>query len=483
LVFRRDLLLVVGFLVHICAAVFSIGYHQCDELFQVFEFAGFKLGINNAADLPWEYSEQMRSGIQPLIVFISTKAFNAISITNPFTIALFLRLFQATLSFIAIVKLLTILEKEMLTQKLKTWLWAFSLFFWCLPYFHARFSSENFSTTLFIFGLVIVLNSSTYRLTLAAYLGAGFLFGLSFLCRFQMSFFIIGLFAWLLFIKKEQIKWLVLGFAGLAVALFVGLLIDQWFYGKLTLTWWNYLDLNLFKDKASAFGKEPIYFYLEESLIQLIPPFSVLIIFSCFAFWKTNTRHVITWITIPFIFLHFFVSHKELRFLFPVINFLPFMIIFYFQSIQYSNNKFILFFKRPGFLNFAITVNLILLLFFIVKPADNNTHSLKVIYDKVEGNAPILYYEVNDPYNNAGSLNYFRNTKIKTVDLNADSLGLQVNADTYYFSEKFNEGEFIIKNNKKFERIYSNFPIWFSSLNFNGWLDRSFTFSIYKYTE
>ena len=107
MVFRRDLLLVVGFLVHICAAVFSIGYHQCDELFQVFEFAGFKLGINNAADLPWEYSEQMRSGIQPLIVFISTKAFNAISINNPFTIALFLRLFQATLSFIVIVKLLT----------------------------------------------------------------------------------------------------------------------------------------------------------------------------------------------------------------------------------------------------------------------------------------------------------------------------------------------------------------------------------------
>jgi hypothetical protein len=166
-----------------------------------------------------------------------------------------------------------------------------------------------------------------------------------------------------------------------------------------------------------------------------------------------------------------------------VLNFLPFIVIFYFQSIKDSTNKFILFFKRRGFLNFAVTVNIILLLFFIVKPADNTTHSLKVIYDKVEGKAPTLYYEGNDPYNNAGSLNYFRNPKVKTVDLNADTLSLKVNADTYYFSEKFNEGEFIIKNNKKFERIYSNFPIWFSTLNFNGWLDRSFTFAIYKYTE
>jgi phosphatidylinositol glycan class B len=483
LIFSRNLLLVVGFLVHICAAIFSIGYHHCDELFQVFEFAGFKLGINSAADLPWEFSEQMRSGIQPLIVFIATKAFNAISITNPFTIALFLRLFQATLAFIAIVNLLKVLEKEILSQKLKTWLWAFSLFFWCLPYFHARFSSENFSSTLFIFGLVIVLNTSTYRSKLSAYLGAGFLFGISFLCRFQMSFFIIGLFAWLLFVKKEQLKLLALGFFGLIIALCAGLFIDEWLYGKLTLTWWNYLDLNLFKDKASAFGKEPIYFYLEESLIQLIPPFSLLIIFSCFAFWKKNLRHVITWVTIPFIFLHFFVSHKELRFLFPVLNFLPFMVIYYFQSVKENNNKFILFFKRRDFLNFAVAVNVILLLFFIFKPADNNTHSLKAIYENVEGANPILFYEGNNPYNNAGSLNYFRNTKIKTVDLKADTLDIKVNADTYYFSENFNEGEFIIKNNKKFERIYSNFPIWFSVLNFNGWLDRSFTFSIYKYTE
>lgn len=481
MVFSRNFLLLTAFLFHVCAAIFSIGYHQCDELFQVYEFAGYKLGLNNANDMPWEFHEQMRSGIQPLIVYCVTKLFNLFSIHNPFTIALFLRTLQATISFIAIVSLLKILEKEMLISKLKGWLWAFTLFFWCLPYFHARFSSENFSSTLFIFGLVILLNNLNKRSTIISYLFAGFLFGISFLCRFQISFFIIGLFGWLLFIQRAQLKFLLIIFFGSIIALGLGLLIDHWMYGKITFTWWNYLNLNLFKNKASIYGSEPIYYYLQESLVQLVPPFSLIIIFSCFVFWKKNTRHVITWITIPFIFLHFFVSHKELRFLFPVLNFLPFMVIFYFQSIWVSTNNFILFFKRKGFLYFAIVLNFILLLFFIFKPADNTTHSLKIIYEKVEGPNPILLYEGNSPYNNEGSLNYFRNMTIQPVYFPNDTTLAKDNM--YYFSEKYNEGEFIIKGNKKFKLIYCSIPPWFLKINFNGWVDRVFAFSIYRSTK
>jgi phosphatidylinositol glycan class B len=473
--FSRDQIVYFGLAFHLLAAFFSIGYHQCDELFQVYEFAGYKLGINTAEELPWEFTEQMRSGIQPLIVYCFTKVFHVLSVDNPFTISLFIRVIQSLISFLAIVKLIRLFEKELISEQLKKWLWISGLLFWCLPYFHARFSSENFSATLFIFGLISILNSSNKKLL---YLSAGFLMGLAFLARFQLCFMIIGLFGWLFIIRKTSFKNLLLLSAGIILSLGVGLLVDKWLYGQWTLSWWNYLDLNLFKDKASIYGKEPVLFYLGEALVQLIPPISLVIFFCVIFFWIRLNRHVITWITLPFVLLHFFVSHKELRFLFPILNFLPIMVLLGLQSLKDSKNKLWLFIKRPGFVKFAVTINSILLLYFVFKPADSNTHALKTIYELVQGENPVLLYEVNDPYNNNASLNYFRNPELKTCHVDSMHSG----DNLYYFAEKFNEPDTLIKNNRKFEKIYSSYPEWFSVLNFNGWLDRDFTFSIYKCT-
>lgn len=459
--------------------MFSIGYHQCDELFQVYEFAGYKLGLNSASILPWEFHEQMRSGIQPFIVYAITKAFHALSFTNPFTIACFIRLCMALLSFVSMVKLLNLLDEEIQSNKLKSWLWWAGLLFWCFPYFHARFSAENFSSTLFTFGLVVLLKAIRTNNNLLSYFFSGSLFGIAFHCRFQMSFMIAGLMAWLLFVNKTSLKLLVVLFVGIVLALGLGALSDNWLYGHWTLSWWNYLDLNLFQNKASQFGEQPIYFYLEQYFLQLIPPFSLAIVFCILAFWIKFKTHLLTWTTLPFILLHFFVAHKELRFLFPVLNFLPFMIILYFQSLKESSHRFVLFFKRNAWLRFAVVVNIGALCAFTFMPADNISYSFKKIYDLVEGEDPVLYYSGTNPYNNAAALNYFRNSAIQTVSLDSDTLNIK-GREVYYLSDKFNEGKTLMKNNKIFERIYSNFPDWFSYLNFNGWLDRSVCFSIYK---
>jgi phosphatidylinositol glycan class B len=461
------------------AAFFSIGAHQCDEIFQVYEFAGHKAGLNSASELPWEFHERMRSGIQPLIVFIITKGLDFISVQNPFSVALVIRISQSLFSFIVIVQFLKVMEREMHNQNRKLWLWAFSLLFWCLPYFHARFSSENFSTTLFILGLTLVLNMARKQLSNIYFVAAGILFGVSFICRFQMSFMIAGLFLWLLVVHKLQIKFLFALLLGVLFSLLLGVLADLWLYGEFTLSWWNYLDLNLFKDKASIYGREPLYFYLEESFLQLIPPFSILIIYCIPAFWIKFRKHVITWITLPFILLHFAVSHKELRFLFPIINFLPFMILYYFPVAEGQNNRLLVFLRTKRFIGFAVGANLLLLIYFTFKPADNTLQALKKIYDLVEGEKPILLYENRNPYNNFASLNYFRNINIKTQDLKVDSTNM-TSDEVYYFSERPRVGETVKINNKSFVRIYSNFPAWLSYFNFSGWLERTGTYSIYK---
>jgi GPI mannosyltransferase 3 len=277
----RKQIIFTGLVFHLLAAFFSIGYHQCDELFQVFEFAGYKLGLNNAQDLPWEFHEQMRSGLQPMIVYGLTRFFWSVGVTDPFVISFIVRLMQALFSFAAVYWFTSHFERPVSNVSNNRALWMLSLLFWLVPYFHARFSSENFSATLFVLGLVLMLRSQH---TFAA-LTAGLLFGLAFVTRVQIVFMIAGWFAWCFFITKEYRKSVIPAMVGIGIAAGLGLLIDYWFYGSWTCTWWNYVNLNVFQGKANDFGRSPIYFYFTETSLQLVPPFSFLMIAVLFLFW------------------------------------------------------------------------------------------------------------------------------------------------------------------------------------------------------
>ena len=80
-------------IVLVIAAYFSTGYHQIDEHIQILEFAGLKLNMTVANNVPWEYQYQMRAAIQPAIVVLIFDFFNIFGINNPFTITIFLRLY------------------------------------------------------------------------------------------------------------------------------------------------------------------------------------------------------------------------------------------------------------------------------------------------------------------------------------------------------------------------------------------------------
>jgi len=60
-------LLLAGLGVYILTAFASQGYLQSDEHFQVLEFADYKLGVTPAADLPWEFQQQIRPALQPAL--------------------------------------------------------------------------------------------------------------------------------------------------------------------------------------------------------------------------------------------------------------------------------------------------------------------------------------------------------------------------------------------------------------------------------
>lgn len=472
----RQQLIYIGLAAHLIAAFFSIGAHHADEIYQIFEFAGYKLGLNTAAELPWEFQEQMRSGFQPLLVFGFTKLCHAISINNPFTIAAYIRLIQGLFSFYISIQLLKHLEKEIKSEKYKQALWHFNILFWLLPYFHVRFSSESFGTLLFLSAFLLLQKDG--QKTFLLYLGAGLLFGLAFATRFQIGFMIAGIFAWLLFIKKEKIHFLLLFVLGFGLSLGLGLLIDRWLYGDWVLSSWNYLDQNLFHNKASQFGTEPIYFFFTEGLVQLIPPFSIIIIASMLLFWWKFKTHWITWVTLPFLLLHLPVAHKEIRFLMPLLVFIPFMCVAYFDSISEQSNKVLNFIRSRGFLKFAMIFNALALFFICFKPADSSTPRLVSIYDEVQGEQALLLFDRDNPYK-LGSLHYFRKPSVRTDYIPEDMNTLQ-KQNVYLFSEAEAPPKFKIVGTKVFYKTYCNFPDWFDYLNFNGWVERAGRYSIYK---
>lgn len=472
-------IIISGLIIHIITAIYSSGAHHPDEIFQIYEFAGLKLGLNDLKEIPWEYNAEMRSGIQPFLVYIISKLFINFNIFNPFLVATFFRCFASLLSFLALLLLVKELINKGFLKTENNWVWVLIVLFWPLPYFHARFSAENFSSTLFMFGIVLFLKSGSKSLNL---IFTGLLFGIAFHARFHCFFMIMGFVIWLLFICKTKIKSILFIFLGFVFALFLGVVIDYWLYNKFTFTPTNYVIQNIIYNKASQFGTQPFYYYISESIIYLIPPFSLIIISGAIVFWVKKKNHLLTFITFPFVAAHFFVAHKELRFLFPVLNFLPLMfVLIYDEIIQYKKWHEII--KNKIIRGTLIITNVIGLIVFGLSPASSSFKMLNVIYESTLNHNTILVYKSNNPYNNLNSLNYFRNNKLKLIAL-TDTSSIKNNfKSVYYYDNSFNKNSEIKLNAYNLKKYYSTLPNFIDYLNFNGWLDRANCHTIFVYSK
>ena len=106
----------------LCAVVFSEGVHHADEHYQILEFAGWKLGITPADQLPWEFAERMRPALQPAIVVAVHSALAVFGEPDPFMVAMLMRAFAAALSFLAALLLLRGQLRESPALMEKGWL-------------------------------------------------------------------------------------------------------------------------------------------------------------------------------------------------------------------------------------------------------------------------------------------------------------------------------------------------------------------------
>jgi phosphatidylinositol glycan class B len=306
--------------VYLFTAYNSIGFYHADEHYQILEFANMKLGDSPANELPWEYNAQIRPVAQVSFAMVTISFLKLISITNPYTQVFVLRCITAFLMLLIIsffIKKTRHFFKDPKKEKIYITL---SYFLWFLPFLSVRFSSEIWSGMFFLLMITLYLEKDEIKRNVFL---IGIIAGLSFLFRFQIVFALFGFFIWAIFIKKESKDFFLKSLASFILVIVLGFLLDSWFYEDFVFTPFNYFYENIVNNKSENYGVSPWYYYLEKvirtpTLIVGIPLFISLILF-----FIKNPKNMFTWILVSFIVFHSLIGHKEERFMFPMIYFLP----------------------------------------------------------------------------------------------------------------------------------------------------------------
>lgn len=456
----------------IICSIFSVGFYHPDEHYQIIEFASYKLGHTNASQLPWEFHERIRPTLQPILTLLLIKFCHTIALFSPFIITIIFRLISSLLSFYTLNKLFNFYKKEFESSYISKWFKYFSYFSWFLVFIGVRYSSENWSACIFIIGILNFLSIEKKRSY--NFIILGLFFGITFLFRFQSAFFIIGFVLWLIFIYKSNIKHIL--YLGLSFSLIfsLGIILDSWFYQSITITPYNYFHQNIILNKAANYGIEPWWFYLKSGFEKGIPPISILFIASTFIFFIKNSKNPLTWVSLPFILIHFLIGHKELRFLFPFFYFLPYFLI---KSIDYIHLKKHLVLNQKSVLvkvmNFIMMLNLFIFVIVLFRPMTTKIYLYKSIYDQFE-NARKIYYTDNNPFE---EISFYKRKKLHV-------LHTENKLDSTFFIK--NRGEFIItipeKKHlfKKEKLLFQTYPDWLYSFNIGNWIGKSEQYLIYK---
>ena len=310
----------------IYAALRLYGFYHVDELGQISMFALYKLGIATAADLPWEFAQQMRPWLQPAIYLAVLKPWIAMFGYDFPTAERLMVVVQLVLLCAALPLFLRAVPRPAgpaCQQAVYRFGTLALLVTWFVPSMIMRHASEAFAVLWLAIGVGLwqrVEDAEQPRGWVA--LGSGLAAGLAFASRYQVGLFVAGF--WIARAvgsrRERRLRSALVWFAGgVVLSLAVALAVDAWGYGQFTLTPWNYLRENVLFDQASRFGRSPWYFYLlEASLLTLNPLFFVWLARAAVVSWREPFARALVVGLLVFLAVHCAIPHKEVRFLLPM---------------------------------------------------------------------------------------------------------------------------------------------------------------------
>ncbi|HRH68532.1 MAG TPA: hypothetical protein PLB89_03400 [Flavobacteriales bacterium] len=314
--------LVAAVLVHLITAWSSTGYHSADEHFQIIAFAQAKLEEMPVTHLAWEYDTGIRSSLQPWIAVVVFKVAAACGTVDPFIRTFLLRLLTALLALAAVRGFVRATMDQVPVDLRKTYM-VLSCFLWFLPFLHVRFSSEGWSGIFLLFGLSAILGKRSP----ARLLWAGVAFGVMVLCRPPMGLVVLCAMLWMAIVRKDGVRDLLLLISGAGAVVVAGFAMDSAFYGTPTFSVWRYIHMGFMGNPGHPFDELPWYYYPPWVMKYAIPPLGIAILLAGALLVLKQSKHLLVWCLIPYVMVHTFIPHKELRFLFPLADLVPLLSI------------------------------------------------------------------------------------------------------------------------------------------------------------
>jgi len=367
--------------------------HLCgDEYSQIFEFAAWKLGYVTHADLRlWEFDSQMRPSIQIWMVVAAYRFAGLFTNeVNPFVVNYLIYLASGILS-IASILVFTNAFIHRVRESYRDYFVILSLFTWLVLYSNTHFNSENICGHLLLLAVGLFYGNMQKSGRYFPFIATGIILGLSFSCRFQVGFAILGLITWFFFTswrRKKFIPWILLSTSILlSISLFT-LLADYFFYGRFVLSPYNYYYQNIATGTMNrASGVLPWFAYL--FMVSIYLPFGPLYVLATFRQTIKFPLDILTSIIAPFVLIHCLIGHKEIRFLLPMLGFMPILMM---GTLDELESRFHSFKKHlPLIIRALWTVNVIAC-FSILIPAATEIGAWCYLHDHYR-KPTLLYYE------------------------------------------------------------------------------------------
>ena len=329
-------ILLVALVVYLTCAVFDSGALHPDEHFQILEFAKWKLGEGTPQAMAWEHVAKIRPTLQPVLAMEVIRLCRWAGLDNPFRQAMVTRIITAVVMLFSMRQFVKAAGRWVASQH-RNALMAATLFFWVVPMISVHFSSEILSTACLLFLLARLLKRETPSVSDALWMGIVAALGFEF--RYQMAFAYVGILAWILIIGKY--RWQVwcmaaMGFLGVT-ALCTAL--DCWYYGRLVFAPYNYYYMNIVQHVAASYGESPWYVYLQQLAIIPSLALGVPIVLSISIGTVRRYKNPVVWAFWSFLLFHSIISHKEPRFIFPLMPLLPLFMVWTYEVVLYRQNR------------------------------------------------------------------------------------------------------------------------------------------------
>ena len=320
----------IAFAIAVVTSWTNFGHLCGDEYSQIFEFAAWKLGYVQHSDLRlWEFDSQMRPSIQIWMVVASYRLLGLFTNeVNPFAVNYLIYLLSGVISIVSIL-VFTGAFIQRVAEKYRDYFVILSLFTWLVLYTNTHFNSENICGHLLLLAVGIFYANLEKTERFLPLVTAGILLGLSFSCRFQTGFSILGLLIWF-FInswKSEAfVRWFILSASLLLSVSVFTILADYFFYDRFVLSPYNYFYQNIVTGTMNrASGVSPWFAYL--FMVSIYLPFGPLYVLSTIRQTIRFPLDVLTSIIAPFVLFHCLIGHKEIRFLLPMLGFMPILMM------------------------------------------------------------------------------------------------------------------------------------------------------------